>query len=179
MKPPATPKIGAGVFIAPTAYVGGDVRLGDYVTVLHHVTIRGDVAAIRVGARGNVQDGSVLHTRTGVPLEIGDNVVIGHRAVVHCRRVGARSLVGIGAIILDNVQIGANCIVAAGSVVPPETIVPDNSLVMGVPGRVVRGTTGADLSTIDEIVERYVELGRAHAAGVFPNIAPPESNLPA
>ena len=174
----AVPKIGKKGFIAPTAYVGGDVILGDDVTVLHHVAIRGDVARITVGARVNIQDGAVLHTRHGVPLEIADDVVIGHRAVVHCLRVGSRSLIGIGAIVLDNAEIGENCIIAAGSVVPPETIIPENSLVMGIPGRITRFTTEADLSTIDEVVGRYVELGRAHAAGKYPNIVPPNANLP-
>lgn len=164
------------MFIASTAYVGGEVQLADDVTVMHHVTIRGDVAAISVGVRVNIQDGSVLHTRTGVPLVVANDVIIGHRAVVHCRRVGARSLIGIGAIVLDNAEIGANCIVAAGSVVPPGTTIPDNSLVLGIPGRVVRSTTEADLLMIDEVVERYVALGRAHASGIYPNIASSEAN---
>ncbi len=170
--------IGQNVFIAPTAYVGGNVQLDDEVTVLHHVTIRGDVAKITVGARTNVQDGTVLHTRMGVPLEIANDVIIGHRAVVHCRRVGARSLIGIGAIVLDNAEIGANCVIAAGAVIPPETIIPDNSLVMGVPGRIKRDTTEDDLSMIDQVVVRYVELGRAHASGLYPNIAPLGANPP-
>lgn len=165
------------MFIASTAYVGGEVQLADDVTIMHHVTIRGDVAAIRVGARVNIQDGSVLHTRTGVPLEIAADVIIGHRAVVHCRSVGARSLIGIGAIVLDNAEIGANCIVAAGCVIPPETTVSDNSLVMGVPGRIVRRTTEADLAMIKEVVARYVALGRAHALGTYPNIAPFGTNI--
>jgi len=171
-------KLGKNVFIAPTAYVGGDVEIGDDVTVMHHVVIRGDVAAIRIGARVNIQDGTVLHTRIGVPLEIAHDVTIGHRAVVHCRRVGTGTLIGIGAIVLDNAEIGAGCLIAAGAVVPPETRIPDNSLVMGVPGRVVRETSEADRAVTAEIVARYVGLGRAHAKGAFPNIAPRNANSP-
>jgi gamma-carbonic anhydrase len=178
MSQPLAPKIGKNVFIAPTAYVGGDVHLSDNVSVMHHVTIRGDVARITVGARVNIQDGTVLHTRHGVPLEIARDVVIGHRAVVHCRRVGTRSLIGIGAIVLDNAEIGANCIIAAGSVIPPDSIIPDNSLVMGIPGLITRTTTEADLSMIDEVVARYVELGRAHEVGNYPNIATSKTNVP-
>jgi len=176
MAHPVIPIIGKNVFIASTAYVGGEVELGDEVTVMHHVTIRGDVAAISVGRRANIQDGSVLHTRNGVPLDISQDVVIGHRAVVHCRRVGPGTLIGIGAIVLDDAEIGANCVIAAGSVVPPATVIPDNSLVMGIPGRIVRKTTRSDSSMIEDVVARYVEIGRAHHSGTFPNTAPAETN---
>ena len=157
--------IGRGVYIAETAYVGGDVSIGDDSTVMHHVVIRGDIAPIRIGSRVNVQDGTVVHTRYGVPLEIADGVGIGHRAVVHCRRVGGRSLIGIGAIVLDDCEIGSRCVIAAGSVVPPGTIVPDDSVVMGVPAKFVRRTTQEDLEMIDHVVGSYVKLGRAHDAG--------------
>lgn len=164
------------MYLASTAYVGGNVSLGDQVTVMHHVTIRGDVAPILVGSRVNIQDGSVLHTRINVPLEIAPDVTIGHRAVVHCRSVGSRSLIGIGAIVLDNARIGEGCLIAAGSLVAPGTEIADRSLVMGVPGRIVRETTDADLAMIDEIVARYVEVGRAHAAGHFPNMVDSDPN---
>lgn len=155
--------------MAPTAYVAGDVILGDQVTVMHHVTIRGDIAPIRIGARVNIQDGTVVHTPHGVPLDIADDVGIGHRAVVHCRRIGPRSLIGIGAIVLDDAEIGSRCIVAAGSVVPPGTRIPDDSVVMGVPGRVVRSTSPEDLEIIDHVIRSYIEIGQRHAAGLFPN----------
>jgi len=164
-------RIGKDVFIAPTAYVGGEVCLGNACTVMHQVTIRGDVAPIRVGSRTNVQDGTVLHTRYAVPLEIAEDVVIGHRAVVHCRSIGPRSLIGIGAIVLDNAVVGADCIVAAGAVVLPGTSVPDGSLFGGVPARHLRGVTGADRAEIRRILQVYAELGRRHAAGEFPNAA--------
>jgi len=171
MVPTVEPKVGSEVYIASTAYVGGDVEIGDRSTVMHHVMIRGDIAAIRVGARVNIQDGAIVHTKNGVPLDIADDVGVGHRAIVHCRRVGSRTLIGMGSILLDDCEIGSRCLIAAGSVLPPGTVVPDGSVVMGVPGRVVRSVTEADLKTIDHVVSSYVRLGRMHAEGRFPNIA--------
>ena len=170
MGQPSVPILGAHVFVASTAYVGGDVVIGEHSTVMHHVVIRGDIAAIRLGARVNVQDGAVLHTRQGTPLAIADDVGIGHRAVVHCRSIDCRTLIGIGAIVLDDSVIGSRCILAAGTVIPPGITISDGSVVMGVPGKIVRKTTDADLKTIDQVVRSYVELGRLHAAGKFPNI---------
>jgi len=167
-----SPKLGRNVYIAPTSYVAGDVVLGDDVTIMHHVMIRGDIAPIRVGCRVNVQDGSVLHTPRGTPLDIGDDVGIGHRAVVHCRRIGSRTLIGIGAILLDDCEIGDRCLIAAGTVMIPKTMIPDGSVVMGFPGRVVRPVGERELRLIDDVVQSYLDLGRRHAANEFPNIAP-------
>lgn len=165
------PRLGRDVFIASTAYVGGDVHLGDEVTVMHHVVIRGDIAPIRIGNRVNVQDGSILHTPHGEALEIGDDVAIGHRAVVHCAAIGARSLIGIGSILLDECHIGSRCIIAAGSVLPPGSVVPDDTVIMGIPGKPIRRTTKEDMAVIDHVVCSYIDLGRRHAVGGFPNIA--------
>ena len=162
------PVIGRNVYIAPTAYVGGDVELGDECSVWHHVMIRGDVSRIRIGRRVNIQDGTIVHTETGVDLDIADDVGIGHRAVVHCRSIGTRSLIGIGAIVLDRCEIGSGCIIAAGAVVPPRTKVPDNSVVMGLPGKVVRETTQAEREYISEVIRRYIVLARKHAMGQYP-----------
>ena len=166
------PVLGRDVYIAPTSYVGGDVVIGDQSTVMHHVMIRGDIAPIRIGARVNVQDGVVIHTPHGTPLDIADDVGIGHRAIVHCRRIGTRTLIGMGAILLDDCEIGSRCIIAAGTLLPPKTIIPDGSVVMGAPGKIVREVTNRDLRAIDHVVQSYLELGRLHAAGRFPNITP-------
>ena len=163
------PVIGKNVYIAPTACVCGEVRLGDECTIMHHVVIRGDVSTITIGRRVNVQDAAVIHTETGVPLEIGDEVSIGHRAVVHCRRVGPHSLLGIGSILLDRGEIGEGCIVAAGAVVPPDTVVPPGKLVMGIPARVVRDVTDEDRRYLKRALQNYRRLGREHAAGRYPN----------
>lgn len=173
------PILGRDVFIATTAYVGGDVIIGDLSTIMHHVTVRGDIAPIRIGKRVNIQDGSVVHTPHATPLDIGDDVGVGHRAVVHCRRVGSRTLIGIGAILLDDCEIGSCCVIAAGTVLPPKTVIPDESVVMGVPGKIIRMTSERDLATIDHVVRSYVELGRLHAAGHFPNNSCGVPNPPA
>jgi carbonic anhydrase/acetyltransferase-like protein (isoleucine patch superfamily) len=167
---PNRPILGADVYIASTAYVGGRVVMGANCTIMHHVVIRADIAPIRIGSRVNVQDGAVLHTSQGVPLEIANSVGIGHRAVVHCRRIGERTVIGIGAIVLDDCNIGSRCVIAAGSVLAPGTTIPDGKVVMGVPGRIVRDIEDRDLKLIDHVVNSYVALGRLHQAGQFPNI---------
>ena len=163
------PTVGRNVYIAPTAYVGGEVTIGDDCTIMHHVTIRGDVSKITIGRRVNVQDGTIIHTLTGVPLEIGDEVVIGHRAVVHCRRVGNRVLIGIGAVVLDNCEIGDGALIAAGAVLSPGTIVPAGKLVAGVPAKVIREVTEQQRGYVDYALENYARLNRDHAAGRYPN----------
>ncbi len=172
MNDPVIPTIGSGVYIASTAYVGGDVTLGDDCTVMHHVTIRGDVSAITVGKRVNIQDGTVLHTKTDVPMDLADDIGIGHRAVVHCRRVARHTLIGIGAIVLDDAEVGEDCLIAAGALVTPGTIIPDGSVVMGMPAKVVRAVNAADLEYIDFVVGNYQRLNRLHADGLYPNVAP-------
>lgn len=162
------PRIGRNVYIAPTAYVGGEVTLGDECTVMHHVTIRGDVSAITIGARVNVQDGTVIHTKTGVPLDLADDIGIGHRAVVHCRRVGPNVLIGIGAIVLDDAEVGEDCIVGAGALVPPGMIIQPGRVVFGVPARVIRTVTPQDREYVRFVVENYQRLNRLHAAGMYP-----------
>lgn len=172
------PQVAEDVYIAPTSYVGGDVVIGSGSTVMHHVVIRGDISPIRIGSRVNVQDGSIVHTRYGVPLEIADGVGIGHRAVVHCRRVAGRTLIGTGSIVLDDAEIGSECLIAAGALITPGTIIPDGKVVMGAPGRIVRDTTPDDLAIIDHVVESYFRLGPVHARGEWPNIARGGANTP-
>ena len=164
--------IGRDVFIASTAYVGGAVTLDDESTVMHHVVIRGDVSHIRIGKRVNVQDGSVIHTTSGVDLDIGDDVSIGHRAIVHCKRIGANTLIGMGSIVLDGCTIGSRCIIGAGAVVPPNTDVPDGKVVMGVPGKIVRDIRDSEHAYLDYVVENYRKLAKRHPAGEYPNVAP-------
>lgn len=166
------PQLGKDCYVASTAYVAGDLILGDQCTVMHHAVIRADIAPIRLGNRVNVQDGAILHTQYEVSLEIAGNVAIGHRAVVHCRRVGAWSLIGTGSIVLDEAIIGEHCLVAAGTVILPGTVVESGSLIAGVPGTVRRQLTDADRGEIARIVEGYVRLGQRHRSGEFPNIAP-------
>lgn len=166
---PIRPRIGRGVYIAPSAVVCGEVALGDDCTVMHHVLIRGDVSAVSLGRRCNVQDGTVIHTKTGVPLDIADDVAIGHRAIVHCRRVGPRTLIGMGAIVLDDAEIGERCVIGAAALVTPGMIVPAGKVLMGVPARIVRDVTPRDLEYTDFVLKNYLRLNPLHAAGVYPN----------
>jgi len=167
----ANVQLGRNVYIAPTSYVGGAVTIGDESTIMHHVTVRGDVSAIRIGRRVNIQDGTIVHTHSGIDLDIEDDVSIGHRAIVHCTRIGARSLVGMGSIVLDGCILGPGCLIAAGSVVPPNTTVPDGKVIMGIPGRVTRDVTDEERNYFRYVVENYMELGRLHAAKKYPNAA--------
>jgi carbonic anhydrase/acetyltransferase-like protein (isoleucine patch superfamily) len=155
------------VYLAHTAVVVGDVTFGEACNVWHHCTIRGDVAPIRLGDRVNVQDGALLHCKHDVALEIADDVAIAHYAVVHCTRVGSRTLIGTRATVLDDCEIGEDCLIAAGSLLTPRTIVPDGSVVMGMPGKVVRPIRDEEREYIRYVVRNYLTLAEAHAAGRF------------
>lgn len=149
-------------FIADSARVLGDVELGEDVSLWYGAVARGDVGPIRIGDRCNVQDNVVIHCDEAVPNLIGCDVTMGHGAIVHGAEVGDGSLVGIGARLLAGTRIGKRCIVAAGAVVPPDLVVPDDMVVMGIPGRVVRTTTGEERRYMADVPPRYVRLARLH-----------------
>ncbi|MBI3668953.1 MAG: gamma carbonic anhydrase family protein [Acidobacteria bacterium] len=159
------PQVAATAYIDPAAVVIGDVTIGEYSSVWPCVVIRGDVHWIRIGARTNVQDGSVLHVmREEYPLLIGDSVTIGHGVVLHGCTIESRVLVGMGSIILNGARIGAGSIIAAGSLVPEGTVVPPGSLFMGHPGKFRRALTAADQESIDGYAARYVEYAETYRA---------------
>ena len=159
------PEIAATAWIAPGASVIGRVELAGEVSVWYGCILRGDVHEIRVGARSNIQDGSVLHvTRDRFPTEVGQEVTIGHRAVVHGCTVGDGALIGIGAVVLDGARVGAGALVGAGAVVAPGAEVPERSLVVGTPARVVRRLEDEELCLQRERTLSYVGLAREHAA---------------
>ena len=162
------------VYLAFDAVVSADVTLGDGVSLWPGSVVRGDVAAVTIGAGSNVQDNAVVHCDFGVPNVIGENVVVGHGAVLHGARVGSGTLVGIGARLLTGSVIGEECLIGAGAVVPPFTVVPPRSVVMGVPGRVVRAVTDAEVANTAAIAARYRQLAAQYAAGevAFPYGAP-------
>jgi carbonic anhydrase/acetyltransferase-like protein (isoleucine patch superfamily) len=147
---------GEDYFIAPSAAVIGDVHLAKRSSVWWNAVLRGDNEPIYVGENSNVQDGCILHTDPGQPLTIGANVTVGHGAILHGSTIGDGSLIGIGAIVLNGVKVGRNCIIGARSLVPDLKEIPDNSVVMGTPGRVIRQTTAADTAMIKETVDFYV-----------------------
>lgn len=155
-------------YIAPGAVVTGDVVIGTDANIWYGCILRGDVERITLQARVNLQDGCIVHADYDVPQVIEEGVVIGHMAMLHGRRIGRDSLIGIGARLLGGSEIGEECIVAAGALVTERTVIPPRSLVMGVPGKVVRTVTDADVARIRENNLRYVELARKYAAGAFP-----------
>lgn len=154
-----SPRLGRGVFLAPSAEISGDVALGDDVSLWFHTAARGDVNWIRVGPRSNVQDGAVLHvTHERHPLEIGAGVVVGHAAVLHGCTVEDGALIGIGARVLDGAVVERGAQVGAGAVVAPGTRIPAGHLALGVPARVQRPLRDEERAEIGAIAERYVAL---------------------
>lgn len=151
------PVVDSTAYVDDSAHVIGDVEIGAESSVWMNVVIRGDVHYIRIGTRSNVQDNSVIHAMRGVyPTVVGDNVTIGHSAVVHGCTIKDRVLVGIGAIILNGAEIGEDSIVAAGSLVTERCVVPPRSLVMGRPAKVKRPLTDAEVRSVQGYADRYV-----------------------
>jgi carbonic anhydrase/acetyltransferase-like protein (isoleucine patch superfamily) len=151
-----------GVFIASNTVVLGRVRLGPGSSVWFGSVVRGDVATVTIGSDVNVQDLCVIHPETGHDLTIGDSVSLGHGAIVHGLKVGHRTIIGMGARVLAYSEVGDECIVAAGAVVPEHAVVPSRSLVVGVPGKVVRQVTDEEVARAIELAERYRELAAKH-----------------
>ena len=143
-----TPKIAESAFISEAAYIIGDVEIGENYGIWPGAVVRGDFASIKIGSNSDIEDNSVLHT--GIPLEIGDNVVIGHGAVVHGKKIGNNTIIGINAAILDEAEIGDYCIVAAGCVVTEKMKIPSRSFVAGVPAEVKREVTEQQMARLDE-----------------------------
>lgn len=152
------PAVDPTAFVDLSAQVIGDVHIGPESSVWMNVVIRGDVQAIRIGARTNVQDGTVVHVQGGThPTSIGGEVTIGHGAIVHGCTIEDRCLIGMGAILLNGVRVGADSIVAAGTLLPEGFVVPPGSLVMGSPGKVRRSLEDAEVASIRGYAGRYVQ----------------------
>jgi len=153
------PKVADSVFIAENALLIGDVEIGEDSSVWFGSVLRGDVNYIRIGARTNVQDMTMIHVASsGDPTILEDEITIGHRVTLHACYVESRCLIGMGAILMDGVRVGNNSIVAAGSLLTPGTIIPPRSMVMGSPGRVKRQLTDQELAHLDHSWRNYVEL---------------------
>ena len=152
-----SPRIDPTAYIDASAQVVGDVEIGAESSVWMNTVLRGDVHWIRIGRRSNVQDGTVVHVMNGThPTTIGDDVTIGHGAIVHGCTIENQCLIGMGAILLNGSHVGTGSIVAAGSLVLEETKIPPRSLVMGSPARVKRGLTQAEATDIQMFADRYV-----------------------
>ena len=144
-------------WIAPTAAVIGRVILKKNASIWWGATLRGDNEPITIGENSNIQDGSVLHTDMGAPLNIGDNVTVGHLAMLHGCEIGDGSLVGIGAVVLNGARVGRNCLIGAKALITEGKEIPDNSLVMGAPGRVIREVSDAQAMMLAAGAAHYVE----------------------
>lgn len=155
-------------FIHPLAFVCGDVTLGARVSIWPTAVVRGDTAPITIGDESNVQDGTIVHVDHGVACTIGARVAIGHRAIVHGATVEDECLIAMGAVLLNRVHVGRGSIVAAGALCREGFVIPPNSLVMGMPARIVRATTAADHERIGRTVASYLDLQVRHARGEFP-----------
>lgn len=157
-----------GYLKANDAILTGDLTIGPLASFWFGAVVRGDVAPVTIGARTNVQDGAVIHCDTGVPNVIGEDVTIGHRAIVHGKQVGRGSIIGMGAVLLSQTVLGEECFVAAGAVVPPGLVVPDRMMVMGVPARIVRPVKDKELDYMRWLVGHYVELAEKYQRNEFP-----------
>lgn len=144
-------------FIADNATVIGSVILENNTSIWFNAVIRGDNEPIHIGANSNVQDGAVLHTDIGFPLTIAENVTVGHMAMLHGCTVGTGSLIGIKAVLLNNCVIGKNCLVGANALITEGKVIPDNSLVVGAPGRVIRQLTETEIAAIQGNADHYIE----------------------
>jgi carbonic anhydrase/acetyltransferase-like protein (isoleucine patch superfamily) len=153
-----SPRIDPTAWVAPGAWVLGDTRVGARSSVWFSAVVRSDLATITLGIESNLQDGSVVHADPGFPVIIGDQVSIGHRSVLHGCTIGDRTLIGMGAIVMNGSEIGTGAIVAAGSLVVQGTTIPDGCLAMGSPARVVRETTESERAGIATNAAEYVAL---------------------
>lgn len=159
------PQIHPTAFVEESAQVIGDVHLGEESSIWFNAVVRGDVHYIRIGNRSNIQDNSVIHVRGGTnPTVIEDEVTVGHSVTLHGCYVEKGALIGIGSIVLDDVRVGAESIVAAGAVVSPGTLIPAHSLVMGIPAKVKRELTDVEIKQLAVFWENYVDYTRLYKA---------------
>ena len=155
----AKPRLGAGVYIAKTAVVLGDVRLGEQSSVWYNAVVRGDINYIEVGHHTNIQDNAVLHLADEFPCIVGNYVTVGHSAVVHACTVGSEVLIGMGAIVLDGAIVGDQCLIGAGALVVGGMKIPDGSLVLGSPAKIVRELTAKERGELRHWADKYVDNG--------------------
>jgi carbonic anhydrase/acetyltransferase-like protein (isoleucine patch superfamily) len=155
-------------YIASGVVVTGDVVLSAGVNLWYGTVIRADLARITLGPRVNIQDGCILHTDHDLPQDIEEGVVVGHRAVLHGRRIGRDTLVGMGALLLGGCEVGEECLIAAGTLVTEGRRIPPRSVVMGIPGKVVREVTPQEVQRTQAIGAGYLELAQRYSRGAFP-----------
>jgi carbonic anhydrase/acetyltransferase-like protein (isoleucine patch superfamily) len=154
---------GQDVFIAPGAHLIGQISLGDQASVWYNAVVRADLAPIRIGRRSNIQDNCVFHVESGRPCTLGDDVTVGHSAVIHAATIGHNVLIGMKAIVMSGAQIGDNCIIGAGALITEDQVIPPGTLVWGMPAKRSRPLTEAEIAAVRVSAERYIAYARFHA----------------
>ena len=155
-----SPTVHASVFVAPGAYIIGNVQIGKESTVWFNAVLRGDDGPIIVGERCSIQDNSTIHLYEGFPVIIEDDVTVGHNVILHGCKIGKGSIIGMGSTLLDNVEVGEECIIGANTLLAGGIKIPPRSLVLGSPGKVVRELTEKDLQMLQMSSEHYVQKGK-------------------
>ena len=156
------PRLAPSVFVARTADVIGAVSVDEHSSIWFQAVVRADINEIFIGRRTNIQDGCVLHVADDYPVQIGDDVTCGHRAVIHACHIGDRVLVGMGALILDGAEIGSDSIIGAHTLVTKGTKIPPGSLVLGSPGKVIRSLGAEELAVLPKMAAKYVAVAAAY-----------------
>ena len=166
-------KIDPKAFVAQNAVVIGDVHIGPEASIWFSSVIRGDVEKIRIGARTNIQDGTVVHADPGFPCILDEEVIVGHRCVIHGARIHKRAMIGMGAVILNGAEIGEETIIGAGALIAEGKVIPPRSLVVGVPGKVVRPLSDQEVALLELQAQHYVDSGTAYKEKGYEDHIPP------
>jgi len=156
------PEISSDSWVAPNAIIIGKVKLEKNSSIWFNAVLRGDIEKIVIGENSNIQDGSVLHTDPGCPLTVGKGVTVGHMVMLHGCEISDDALIGIGSTILNKAKIGKNCIIGANTLVTENKVIPNNSLVLGSPGKVIRKVTDDEIKVICENAKHYVENSKRY-----------------
>ena len=160
------PKLADDVYVAPNAQVMGNIEMGPASSVWFGAVLRGDNDLIKIGARSNIQDNSVLHTDPGMPLTLGEGVIVGHQVMLHGCTIGDNTLIGIGATVLNGAKIGKNCLIGAHALITEGKEIPDGSMVVGAPGKIIRTLNEQQISMLKLNAEVYVANVKRFKAGL-------------